>query len=173
MPKITIGGARCVWPGKLTGLRSRILKLRSTLILRMRPAIRVLGIAYLELEAHEAATAQFDKALKLEADDEAGRSYYWRGRTHFAAEDYEAAIADLGQAIERLPATEGDALYWRGRAHFAQENYQAAGTDFDQVLVSISKAHAESLYWRGRTYFETEQYPAALTDLSQAVAEMS
>ena len=58
-------------------------------------------------------------------------AYYYRGFAYLRLKDYAKAVADLNEAIRRLP-NNADYYLARGEAQQAQESYDAALRDFDE-----------------------------------------
>ena len=110
------------------------------------------------------AVEGFDEALRLGlADDEAITAFAYRGYAQFELGAYDAAIADLDEAI--LRDKEFATAYWyRGLVrHYGLEVPQQAEPDYDRAL---------ALYEEDPDYCDLDDAPAVYLDRAQALREM-
>lgn len=93
----------------------------------------------------------------------------YRGRADFQreAEQFEAAVADYSQVLQRLPG-DHEALLARGSLLCLLGETQQGLADFNTVL-EASPEHVPTLHNRGVLLVELEAYDAAITDFSLAI----
>ncbi|MFA6320300.1 MAG: tetratricopeptide repeat protein [Candidatus Omnitrophota bacterium] len=103
------------------------------------------GYAYLEKDRFDLAIKDFDKAIALEPDIEAGY-YYNRGNVYNYTDKPDAAIADYSKAIEMNPYY-GFAYIGRAFAYFKKK-------DFDKSKADVARAKSLG--------YETDAISAAL-----------
>ncbi|MEU0783335.1 tetratricopeptide repeat protein [Streptomyces sp. NPDC006173] len=115
--------------------------------------------------AYEAATAEYDRALTLDAG--LVRAYRGRAMTRAESGDYAGGIADLDRALALAP-DDGRALSVRGEYHRALGDYDAALADLDR---GIALDPALDFAWasRGATRLSRGELDEALADLGRAV----
>lgn len=89
------------------------------------------GSVYFGMGEQEAATDDFDRAIKLEPD--AKVAYYNRGLAAFVVGRYEDAIADSSKAI-RIDPTMAAAYYNRGAAYANLRDYPKAIADLNEAI---------------------------------------
>lgn len=115
--------------------------------------------------AYEQATAEYDRALALDAG--LVRAYRGRAMTRAESGDYAGGIADLDRALALAP-DDGRALSVRGEYHRALGDYDAALADLDR---GIALDPARDFAWasRGATRLSRGELDEALADLGRAV----
>jgi len=86
-----------------------------------------LGVAYLQIGRHAEAMAVFD-ALLAEYPSSRLNWYFWRGSARLGLEQFDAAIADLTEALAREPLS-ALAYEKRGQAHQGVGNVAEAVRD--------------------------------------------
>ena len=97
-------------------------------------------------------------------------AYVESAKAKLAADDMEAAIADLNAAIDENAASETYTL--RGEAYMQTGDYQKALDDFDSAL-EIDGVNAVAFYDRSLLNARLENYEAALSDINNALAAQS
>ncbi len=133
-----------------------------------------LSAAYLErgnlnmwyFEDPPAALADFDHFVELQPDSPQG--YAQRAALYEALEDYERAIIEWTQALERAPDEEKPVYHFnRGRAHLWGGQPDAAVVDYTQALDQVSDV--EAYFNRGIAYYRLQDDEAALADFDQVL----
>lgn len=94
-------------------------------------------------------------------------AYYYRGFAYLRLKDYAKAVADLNEAIRRLP-NNADYYLARGEALQGQESYDAALGDFDEFSKRAPK-DPRGLLARAAIFETTGRPREALTALDAAV----
>jgi tetratricopeptide (TPR) repeat protein len=106
------------------------------------------------------------------------RYYVERGRSYLNLREYEAALADLLQAIDYKPndlyerpldtPTVTTAYWLRGWTYYELENYDASLADFTE---GITRRPNDPRCYEGRgyTYYQMKTYDLALVDLRRYV----
>ncbi len=121
------------------------------------------------------ARADFDHALALQPD--AAEVYRERALTSFTLQDYEAAVNDLIQTLDRDDAELED-YYWRGRAYFGLEEFEYVVQDLteylrdgiaDQQTPQPALHQAEAYLLRGKAYLFLQAYDQARVDFEAAI----
>ncbi|MFQ6702833.1 MAG: tetratricopeptide repeat protein [Alphaproteobacteria bacterium] len=111
------------------------------------------------------------KSMNVEITEEAllqAADYFNSGKTKLLAGELDAAIADLGAAIDAGAATV-DTYILRGEAYMQTGDYRNAMADFNAAL---SKDPANGVAYFDRSLLNTrlEDYGAALNDINNALA---
>ena len=95
--------------------------------------------AWVRIEEHARAQADYDRALDLGGlkGPEAAYAYLGRGMSRFTLENVDGAIDDFSKALDRFP---GDArtLKWRGYAYERQGEYDLALADYERASKQTS-----------------------------------
>ncbi len=107
-------------------------------------------------------------ALSLAAQSVADyQKYHQQGRAELQAENYQAAISSLDQAIATMPYY--SMLYHdRGVAKLQTGNYQGAAADFSTALAK--KPYSIPSYLnRAIAYYELQNYEGAAEDLQKVL----
>ena len=121
------------------------------------------------------ARADFDAALALQPDT--AEVYRERALTSFTLQDYEAAVNDLIQTLDRDDAELED-YYWRGRAYFELAEFEYVVQDLteylrdgiaDQQAPQPALHQAEAYLLRGKAYLLLQDYDQARVDFDAAV----
>jgi tetratricopeptide (TPR) repeat protein len=91
----------------------------------------------------------------------------WRGYVHYLADQYEEALADLGEAVRLVPE---EAEYWADRAetYRLMERYEEALADLNRAI-ELKPDYAWAIASRGETYRQMERYEEALADFNRAI----
>ncbi len=129
--------------------------------------------------APQQALRHYERALALaEATEDKIGAYHGLGRSHFALDELDAAIADLNQGL-RLASTD-DAhrarmLYLLADVHFARYDEEACETYARQALaaaetVGDEETMAQSLSLLGQAYSGQGQLDAEFSLIDQALA---
>lgn len=117
-------------------------------------------IYFLILIASFAYQAKAQKVLEY-------KQHYHTGQAQIKAGQYEAAIASLDKAIERMPYY--SAIYAaRGRAKLQTKDYAGAVEDFTITLQKKSY-DADAYLQRGIAYYHLQNYNYAEYDLKDAL----
>jgi len=123
------------------------------------------GNAYAELNEHERAIKDFDKAIELNPDD--AETYYNRGVAYAKLNKYEQAIKDYEKAIELNP-DDAKAYYNRGLAYAELNKYEQAIEDYDKAI-ELNPNYAEAYNNRGFAYAKLNEYERAIKDYGKAI----
>jgi tetratricopeptide (TPR) repeat protein len=111
---------------------------------------------------HEEAYAQITRRL--------AEFYFERGKARYEAKEYEAALADLSEAVTLYP-TGLTYHYGRGRTYYRLERYEDAVIDFAHDIEQRPYGGGEddNYGWRGLAYYRLSKYTLALDSLSLAL----
>ncbi|MCI0643264.1 MAG: tetratricopeptide repeat protein [Chloroflexi bacterium] len=123
------------------------------------------GITYREMERHDEALTDFNRAVEL--DSEAAWIIAQRGITYREMERYHEALADFNQAIDLNPKV-ARVFTERGHTYLEMERYDEALADFNQA-VELESDDAWTIAQRGITYRRMERYDEALADFNRAL----
>jgi tetratricopeptide (TPR) repeat protein len=120
----------------------------------------------------ERATAAYRSAIEtanaaLEVEQKSPMAFYQRGVAQRMLENFDAAVASLGEAIRLAPAF-GSAYYRRGIIWYHRGEYRLAGQDFDDALRAES-GNPKYLVWRGLAQARQEKYVDAIESYSLAL----
>jgi Tfp pilus assembly protein PilF len=108
------------------------------------------------------------RSLMKSAVPIAALSSFDRGMNYYDQEDYETAIMEFTEAINRYNAY-ADAYLYRGRAHHNKEDYDKAIADYSQAI-RLDPNNSDGYFLRGNIYyFEKEDYDKAIVDYSQVI----
>lgn len=106
---------------------------------------------------------------RIEADAENGVLYRERGRAHLIQENDEAALADLGKAIE-LNNRDIEALILRGQIYFDQGKIEKSKRDItDSLLVEPNSING--VWMRSMIAAREDRYSDAIADMELLVRE--
>jgi lipoprotein NlpI len=94
-------------------------------------------------------------------------TYYNRSYEYRAKEEYDAAIADLNEAI-RLNPTMTEAYNNRGLALFDKGAFEPAIPDYEKAL-QLDPKHVNAFYGLGNIYKAKGEYAKAIDDYNQAM----
>jgi tetratricopeptide (TPR) repeat protein len=116
--------------------------------------------AYLQLNMHDRALADYETVLKLETSDP--RGLYGRGRLRTRAGNHAAAISDLSRAISATPERL-EARFARAHSLAALEDFDAAIADYDHILSDPEAltSYPEAYRDRARVHCDAGQADAA------------
>jgi uncharacterized caspase-like protein/regulator of sirC expression with transglutaminase-like and TPR domain len=93
--------------------------------------------------------------------------YLQRGNAWFAKADYDSAIADYGQAINRNPKFI-DGYQNRGRAFFKRGDFDRANKDFSEAI-RLDPKSAQAFNDRGLSLYNKGEFDLAIKDFSKAI----
>ncbi len=133
------------------------------------------GNAKDELGQHQAAIADYDKAIQFNFDD--ARVYSNRGNVKNSLGKHQAAIADFDKAIQLNP-DDAEPYNNRGGAKFRLGDLQAAIADYDKAIqlktdcdkaVQLKADYAGIYYNRGNAKFRLGNLQAAIADYDKAI----
>jgi len=102
-----------------------------------------------------------------ETPEHIARAFSSRGSAHIRKRQYDSAIQDLDQAIQRDPKY-ALAFQSRGTAYSLKGQYERAIGDFTQAI-RLDPKSAVALYARGGVYNVQGQYDRAIQDFDQAI----
>lgn len=122
------------------------------------------GIAYGLSEKYEAALADYDKSIELDANEP--YAYYFKGEAYASLEKYDKAIENYSLAIKMQPNFVF-AYHLRGISYLSQKDYKNAFTDFTKVI-ELDKNYDQALLMRGVVYDEWGEYKKAIADWKEA-----
>jgi tetratricopeptide (TPR) repeat protein len=159
------------------------------------------GVAYANKGLQELAIADFDEAIKIDAEDITALS--GRGRANLARGQYDRAIGDFTEQLRLIPASDR-AHNDRGLAHLSKGELALAISDFEQALTinsgNLAATHNRALVLarqgkpdlaiaeytevlrsdphyllaytnRGRAYAQRGQFQEALADYKHAAEQ--
>jgi tetratricopeptide (TPR) repeat protein len=95
-------------------------------------------------------------------------AYFYRGTANLELGNTQAAIADLTDALKRVPAFP-DAFYERARAFSDLGKYEKAIEDFS-ASIELDPEQPIALNRRGNSFFALKRYDDAIKDYSLAIA---
>jgi tetratricopeptide (TPR) repeat protein len=123
------------------------------------------GATYGNLERHERAIADYDRAIEL--DPGFAQAYYNRGTRCAALGWHERAIADFDRAIE-LDLRDAQAYSNRGTSYAALGWHERAIADFDRAI-ELDPRVAQAYFNRGTSYATLGQHERAIADFDRAI----
>jgi tetratricopeptide (TPR) repeat protein len=94
------------------------------------------------------------------------RAYQWRGQAQVSKQDYSAAVADFGKAIELEP--DADAYGSRGWAYVELKEYAKAESDFKRA-VELSPESDDDINSLGWAQYLSGNYAAAIDNFNKAI----
>ena len=92
--------------------------------------------------------------------------YLQRGNAWFAKGDYDSAIADYGEAINRSPKFV-DAYQNRGRAFFKPGDFDRADKDFSEAI-RLNPKSTQAFNDRGLSLYNKGEFDLAIKELRQS-----
>ncbi len=122
------------------------------------------GLAQAEAGRHEAAIADFDRALQL--NPRSDLAWNNRGGCHAYLGRWQQALADFDRAVEAGP--KGDYLINRGLAKQKMGDPAGAIADFSAAIEGDA-ANVRALCERADAYRATEQWGRAMADYEEAL----
>jgi tetratricopeptide (TPR) repeat protein len=133
------------------------------------------GMARYAREDWDGAIACFSDALSQTAEPmralDQSIIYFYRGNAYTSKGDYDRAVADYNQAIDRAHELKLDfveAYVNRGVAYANKGDYDRAISDFDQAI-RLKPDLAEAYNNRGNAYAAKGDYDRAISDYDQAI----
>jgi len=152
---------RCkVWKNDIS-LWSDVLKNYPDNIL----AYKKRGVAYSAEKQYDKAISDYNKALKIEVNDE--EIYYNRGNAYLEIGEYEKAILDYTYALKIKP-NDPKIYYNRANVYIKIRDYEKAISDYNEAL-KINPNYIEAYINRGNIYFLKKNYEKAISDYTQAL----
>jgi tetratricopeptide (TPR) repeat protein len=123
------------------------------------------GAAYRLMGRYDEAIADFDVAIKLDAQN----PQYWcqRGDLRAKKQNYAGAIEDYSAALDKVPNYVW-AFRGRGQAYLGQGNAKLALADLNEALRAKPDDFNLTLL-RGRANSQAQNYDAAVVDFTQAL----
>jgi tetratricopeptide (TPR) repeat protein len=124
------------------------------------------GLAQMDLSNPEAAIAEYDKAIMLNADE--ALPFLNRGKANADKGNLDAAIADYDKAIALEP---GWALAYnnRGFARIRREEFDAAIVDLDKAI-ALDPTFGFAYNNRGKAFAEKGDLEKAMADYDKSIA---
>jgi tetratricopeptide (TPR) repeat protein len=127
------------------------------------------GLIYHQLGEYENALEAFETSMAYE--DSKADIFYYRGETYTALENYEAAIADYGAAIERFSGYDL-AYQGLGYAYYKTSQLDQAAEALNQALEISPDSPAARLYL-GLVHLTKDDAESANAEVSQAASSLS
>jgi tetratricopeptide (TPR) repeat protein len=124
------------------------------------------AINYLQLGEFEKATADADKALKLESGSI--DPLYVKARVAMYNKNYASAIANYSAIIKIRPDNELAARLERADAYCALGDYNHAIADYD-FLAKVDDKDETIFYHRAKANLKLRQFDKAISDLNKFV----
>jgi len=124
-----------------------------------------IGLIYHKTGEYDQALEAFDEAISY--DNSKADVFYFRGETHTAVKNYEAAIIDYLAAIERFP-NYTEAYQSLGYAYYKTEQYDKAIQNLNQAL-GFFPNNPTAQFYLGLVYFSTDQVDDAQQAISKAL----
>lgn len=124
------------------------------------------GILNNNKERYSKALSDFDKALTLNANNNAFSIYYNRGIAYSFLEEYDSALADFNKAAEVEPSN-ANAFYSRGLANYQLGNYEPSVNDFIRSD-ELSPNNPVTYYNLGMAYYKLENIENACLYFSKS-----
>ncbi|MGP0093382.1 MAG: tetratricopeptide repeat protein [Xanthobacteraceae bacterium] len=90
-----------------------------------------------------------------------------RARAYFAKQDWDRAIADLGEVLGFNP-NGGGTFGTRGVAYFNKGDWDRAITDLSEAI-RLNPRDANAFSWRGKAYTNKRDWDRAFADLGEAL----
>jgi tetratricopeptide (TPR) repeat protein len=123
------------------------------------------GNAYSEKKDYEEAIANYNKAIKLDPNNDL--VYNSRGNANYFKGDYDRAIADYNKAIKLDP--NNDVWYNnRGWAYYRKGDYDRAIADYNKAI-KLDPDYAAAYNDRGWAYDDKGDHDRAIADYDQAI----
>lgn len=119
------------------------------------------GLAYQNLGNYTAAILDYTKVIFYKPDAD---TYYNRGNSKFAMQDFEGAKEDYSKALN-LNKELFDAIYNLGLAKFYLEDYKGAISEFDKILKDFPR-DAKSYNQKALAYMELNNYEEAFKNFA-------
>lgn len=111
---------------------------------------------------YDSAIGFFSKLIQLNVTD----SYLGRGKSYFAKNENDKAMADLNEAIQRRPSA--IAFRSRGHVYLRMHDYEKAVNDYSQSIL-LDSANGYVYVDRANVYFLNRQFAAAKIDCNTAI----
>lgn len=130
------------------------------------------GVSYATMGKYAEAIKDFDRVIKLTANDTKARSshanaWFNRGEAYYALGQFENALSDYNRAIQ-LNSRDAGAHVSRGHAHFEMRRFQDAVNDYSRA-VSLDSRNAEYRSYRADAYQSLRRWENAANDYRQAI----
>jgi tetratricopeptide (TPR) repeat protein len=123
-------------------------------------------VAQVAFIVHQIALLDFDQVLKLDPKHVLAR--YERGFAYFDKDDYDRAISDLDQAIQRDPQTFPGAYARRAEAYNHKGDHDRAIADASESIL-IGPEYADAYVTRGEIYEANNDLDHAIADFDRAM----
>jgi tetratricopeptide (TPR) repeat protein len=124
-----------------------------------------IGLIYHQQREYAKALEAFATAISY--DDSKADTYYLRGETYTAMENYEAAISDYQAALSRFP-NYNQAYQGLGYAFYKTAQFDQARTALNKA-VEISSNSPTTHFYLMLVYLATDQLDQARAEVSQAM----
>jgi tetratricopeptide (TPR) repeat protein len=147
------------------GACTRVIEDQATAPTVRMMAYRDRGVAYSNKGLPELAIADFDEALKIDAND--GAALAARGRANLARGQYDRAIADFTDELRSAPVNDR-AHNQRGLAYLNKGELELALADFDRAI-AINAGNAAARNNRGVVLAKQGNTDRAITEYTEAL----
>ena len=94
-------------------------------------------------------------------------SYFEDGESKYELEDYEGAIDDFTNSIEKNSDFE-KSYYWRAHSKSCLEDDEGAIDDFTKAI-EIRSEYADAYFYRAQSKTQLEDFKGAIDDLTKAI----
>ena len=133
-------------------------------------AYGAIGLIYHNLSQYDKALEAFETSISYNRDERAD-IYYYRGETHTALNDYDAAIDDYQAALSRFSRYD-EAYQGLGYAYYKTAQYDQALEALNEAL-EISPNSAIAHFYLGLVYLAMDQFDDAEAAFAQATDSIS
>ncbi len=136
------------------------------------------GEAYMQIGDYQKALADFDSALQIDGVNAV--AFYDRALLNTRLENYEAALADINNALAAQSMKPSDVLNLRdlyakrGQLNLWRKNWQGAVADYTNSLARAEGSISANVYAeRAEAYTALGEYENAINDYTSAVRVIS
>ncbi|MEP7279990.1 MAG: tetratricopeptide repeat protein [Bacteroidota bacterium] len=129
-------------------------------------AQKAMGDAYLSMGEYNNASSSFEKFIQTVSNTKTpvspslvAEGYSGLGKSYFAANNYEKALAAFKNAVKKNPAM-AEALFYRGFAYYKTNELNDAISDMSKAI-SMDNRHYEWQYQLARAYQDKKDFQNA------------
>jgi len=128
-----------------------------------------LAIAFQNKKDYEHAITALDVYLSSNITNNAyaADGYSGRADAKYFLKQYDGAIADYTEAINRVPSF--GRYYFRGRAYTFSKKFDLAAADFTRAI-SLKPDYSSAYFERGYAYMELKDYPKSEADFTKVIS---